>query len=293
MELRPPTRSRTRSCSTRRIFGLGDQAEVADLVQKERSAIGLLKLAHARLHAGGDAFFDAEELAFEQGFGQRGAVERHERAARPRAGVVDGLGHQFLAGAAFAGDQHVHQAVADTLHQADHLLNPGSGADNSVGGVFAFHLAQQVGVLLRQFVFAAAQFADELGVFDGDGGVRGQGIEEILVALAEGADPLVERFEGADDLAFLVADGHGQHVARAVAGLVVNGVIELRMAVSVLDVDGLAGGGGPAGDPHAGIEAQDFVAAQRHLGPQFVDVRGPAGKCWRDRREGRWWLRGQ
>jgi hypothetical protein len=42
------------------------------------------------------------------------------------------------------------------------------------------------------------------------------------------------------------------------------------MAVGVFDIDGLAGGGRPAGDPHTGIEAQDFVASQGHFGPQFV-----------------------
>ena len=135
-----------------------------------------------RLHARGHALLDAEQLAFQQGFRQRGAVQGHERAARARAGVVDGLGDQFLARAALAGDQHIDQAVADALHQADHLLDPLARADDAVGGVLALHLAPQMRVLLRQLILAAPQLADQLGGFDGDGGVRCQRRQRILVA---------------------------------------------------------------------------------------------------------------
>ena len=46
----------------------------------------------------------------------------------------------------------------------------------------ALHLAPQVGVLLHQFVLIAPQFADQLGGLDGDGGVRGQRQQRLLVA---------------------------------------------------------------------------------------------------------------
>jgi hypothetical protein len=46
-----------------------------------------------------------EQLALHQIAWDRAAVDRHERAVGAVAGVVDGLGEQFLAGAAFAEDQ--------------------------------------------------------------------------------------------------------------------------------------------------------------------------------------------
>ena len=106
-------------------------------------------------------------------------------------------------------------------------------------GVAALHLAPQVRVLLRQLVLIAAQFADQLRGLDGDGGVRGQRRQRFLVARGEDAAALVERLECADDLAVLIAHGHGQQVARAVAGLVVDAVVEARVAVGVADVDGV------------------------------------------------------
>jgi len=46
-----------------------------------------------------------EELAFEQRFGNRPAVDRDEGAVAARAGRVDPAGDQFLAHAALAGDE--------------------------------------------------------------------------------------------------------------------------------------------------------------------------------------------
>ena len=46
-----------------------------------------------------------EELRFEQGLGERAAVDRHERARRPPAVRMDRSRDELLAGAALADDQ--------------------------------------------------------------------------------------------------------------------------------------------------------------------------------------------
>ena len=69
-------------------FGLRGEAQVADLVEKERAAVGRLKVAGAGVDAGGDALLDAEQFAFNKALGQRGAVERDEGAAGAGAAVV-------------------------------------------------------------------------------------------------------------------------------------------------------------------------------------------------------------
>ena len=97
------------------------------------------------------------------------------------------LRRQFLARAAFAGDQHVDQAVADALDQAHDLLDSLPRADDAVRGVAVLHLAPQVGVLLRQLILVAPQFADQLRGLDGNGRVRGQRRQRVLVARREHA----------------------------------------------------------------------------------------------------------
>ena len=56
--------------------------------------------------AGERAAFVAEQFAFGELRGEHRAVEADQRAGRSPAEGVDGLGDQFLAGAAFAADEH-------------------------------------------------------------------------------------------------------------------------------------------------------------------------------------------
>ena len=115
--------------------GLGPQADVADLVQKYRAAIGHFELAlFAILRAGERAFLVAEQLAFEQRFGQCAAVDRHHRHVTPRAGGMDGPRHHFLPGAAFPGDQYGGLGGRHHFDQLHHLLHAGLLPISSVLG---------------------------------------------------------------------------------------------------------------------------------------------------------------
>src|SRR3546814_8167629 len=85
---------------------LQGQGNVADLVEKQRAAMREFDLAFGRLDRAGErALFMPEQLAFEQILGDRGAVDRDERAVAPRARLVQPAREQFLAGAARA-EQH-------------------------------------------------------------------------------------------------------------------------------------------------------------------------------------------
>ena len=60
-----------------------------------------------------------EQLALQQIVRDRRTVHRHQRAGPAAAVLVQGLGHQFLARAALAGDQHRGLAgghAADCVH---------------------------------------------------------------------------------------------------------------------------------------------------------------------------------
>lgn len=48
----------------------------------------------------------AEQFAFDESFGQSRAVHLNERSSCPQASRVDGIGREFLAGSAFAEQQH-------------------------------------------------------------------------------------------------------------------------------------------------------------------------------------------
>ena len=88
-------------------LGLRRFVQVADLVEKDRAAVGQLELAAAhRRRAGERPLFVAEQLALDE-LGRNGrAVDLHERARRHRALAMDVRRQQLLAGARLAREQH-------------------------------------------------------------------------------------------------------------------------------------------------------------------------------------------
>ena len=114
---------------------LGKEAQVADFVEEERAVAGLLEVAFAGADgAGKGAFFVAEELGFDEGFRNGAAGNGDERLVGARAQVVNGAGDEFLAGAAFAGDQHRGVEVGDAADQLINALHLRAGADDAVAG---------------------------------------------------------------------------------------------------------------------------------------------------------------
>ena len=79
-----PSGSTSFSCSTRS-SGLQAERHVADLVEKERAAVGQLELADARLPVGTriGAGRGAEAFGFEQGLRDRRDIEADEGMVRP------------------------------------------------------------------------------------------------------------------------------------------------------------------------------------------------------------------
>ena len=97
---------------------LGEEAQVADFVEEEGAVAGLLEVAFAGAHRAGEgAFFVAEEFGFNQGFGDGAAGDGDEGLVGAGAEIVNGAGDQFLAGAAFAGDQNRGIEVGDAADQ--------------------------------------------------------------------------------------------------------------------------------------------------------------------------------
>ncbi len=88
------------------------QRHIADLVEKQRAAAGLLEQPGLRLAGAGERTLGmAEKFRLEQGFGNGGAVDGDERPGLPRAGTVNGAGQHFLAGARLAANEHAGLAA--------------------------------------------------------------------------------------------------------------------------------------------------------------------------------------
>ena len=106
------------------------QGDVAHLVQKQRAAVGRLHQPRPGLgRAGERPFLMPEQLGLEQRLGQAGAVHRHQRTPRAQAALVHGMGHQLLARARLAQQQHRSPRGCHPRHQPQHLLERGRTPD--------------------------------------------------------------------------------------------------------------------------------------------------------------------
>src|SRR5262249_60200288 len=80
--------------------------QLADLVEKQRSAVRELEASDVPPVGPGERpLFVTEELALEESFGQRAAVDRHEGSGRARRSFVDRPGDLLLAGTRLAHQQ--------------------------------------------------------------------------------------------------------------------------------------------------------------------------------------------
>ena len=79
------------------------ERDLADLVEKDRAAVGQLEPADAASDGAGERpLFVAEQLALDEPGRQRGAVDLDQRLVAGAAGRMNGPGDQFLARAGLA-----------------------------------------------------------------------------------------------------------------------------------------------------------------------------------------------
>ncbi len=106
----------------------------------------------------------AEQLAFNQGLGNGCTVDRHKRASRPVAVLMDGSRHQFLTGAVFAADQHSTIGRAGRFDQLLQLLHDRRLADELE---LPLDFGAEVAILLLEPVLIQGMFHPEGHIFEG------------------------------------------------------------------------------------------------------------------------------
>jgi hypothetical protein len=102
---------------------LQQRGELADFVEKEGAAVGRFKQAFLHcLGIGEGTLFMAEEFGFHQSLGDGRAVDGDERPILTGTLIVNRLGNQILAGAAFAlNEDRSGFAGCNFLHEAHQL----------------------------------------------------------------------------------------------------------------------------------------------------------------------------
>ena len=127
---------------------LHGQAGLADLVQEDGAAVGDFKQAALVLvRARKRALNVAKQLAFEQSFGKRAAVDRDKRFACARGAGMDGARSQLFAGSALALNQNRAAGGGNGPDGLLQLLHGGAGADNVVERIVGGGIAPEREIL--------------------------------------------------------------------------------------------------------------------------------------------------
>src|SRR5262249_5153120 len=88
-------------------FGLRSQGDIANFIQENGAAVGLLKTANpTSAGACESAAFVAEQFAFEQRFRDSGAIDSDEGAANAVAMLINRARDQFFTGSGFTTNQN-------------------------------------------------------------------------------------------------------------------------------------------------------------------------------------------
>jgi hypothetical protein len=95
-----------------------------------------LEAAHAALtRAGEGARFVPEEFGCDERFGNGREIDGHHRARRTARPAMERTGHQFLARARFAGEQHRRVDRRDAVQAIEGIAQRGRMADDPIVGM--------------------------------------------------------------------------------------------------------------------------------------------------------------
>src|SRR6185312_8298052 len=190
--------------------------------------------ASAALHGPGESpLFVAEDFAFDEGFGNGGAVDRDERVVLAWAERVQGTGDEFLSGSTFAGNKDGNVGWSDALDEGEDLLHFAGSADQG---------AEHAGVAQ----FAARNFQLLLG-FALAGGV-GENLTESY-----GVDRLLDEVVSAE---LHSIDGS---LDGALGGEDNDGLVLFELAEAFEEVEAIHAGHFEVGDDDARLPDQHLV----------------------------------
>src|SRR5579883_1573643 len=174
------------------------ERKVADLVEKQGAAVREFEAADfLGKGAGEGATFVAEKLGFEEPGRNRGTIDLDEGAFAARTEVVNGAGDDFLTGAGFALNQDRGPRRRSQFDLGESAAEDGAFADDFLEVEFGANLLFEVELFDGEFVFERVDFLEGQSVFEGDGDLRGDLLNELHVLGGKGVGIAAGKIDGA------------------------------------------------------------------------------------------------
>ena len=112
-------------------LGLKQQRQVADFVQKKRSAVGCFEeTSPLAVGSSERSLFVTEQFTFQQVLRDRSAIDGNERAIRTPSEIVHRPRDKLFASPGLAQDQHIDAGVGDSFNRLSHCLHGRAASDD-------------------------------------------------------------------------------------------------------------------------------------------------------------------
>src|SRR5438128_3803676 len=173
-------------------FCLDGERKLADFVEKKRAAVGEIHFAgFARACSGEGPALVAEELVFDEAFGNRGAIESDERLFATGGEVMNSPREQFLTRAAFTEEEDGGVGLRDALKLLTEITNRSVFANDARETVTRGKFFPEDKIFAKQFLLARGPLNEDFEVIEVNGLLK-----KVERAFLHGGDCFLNRSEG-------------------------------------------------------------------------------------------------
>ena len=163
------------------------ERQLADLVQKQRAAVGQLDLTNltGAGRASKGSFFIAEQFRFDEVLVEHRAVDLDKGLVGAVAHGMDGLGHGTFAHAGLAGDEDIGSCVGGVLHQRPQPLHGSTLPYQAGGSVTGTQLSNLLRVLGQGILHLQEVPVDGVDLLHGHG-VEAHRVLQVSLPVKQG-----------------------------------------------------------------------------------------------------------
>src|SRR5262245_61601405 len=169
------------------------------------------------------------------------------------------LGCQLLSSAALTRDQDRNGAVTHLVDQPQDGVNFFASADDILRGELTLNLVPELGVFFLKLVAMPLHLLHELRRFNGNRRLGRQCLQYFFVIPGECPGLFIQYLKGSDDLPFMVSQRYREKTLSAISSAKVDLPIKARIAMRMLDINGLSRQGDRSGDAQASIKTYLFT----------------------------------
>jgi hypothetical protein len=167
-------------------LGLQVERKIGDFIEKKSAVVGKFESADLLGESASEgAALVPEELGFEESAGDGGAIDFDEGSLAARTVIVNSARDELFSGARFTGDKDSGASRSDEFDLRQSALESGTFADDFLEIEFTANFFLEIKLFLGKLVLQGVNLFEGQGVFDSDGDLSGDLLEQLDILRRE------------------------------------------------------------------------------------------------------------